>query len=301
MRTKRDRETERQGQTPRRKLGTGVLSRNENESGLEAEEFAVPAEVSEKMVKSLNEWDIAGPAERSAHALAGAHVALWKRCAAGDKPLLILEDGLLLPQRLPQITAHLTACVERVTAKDEGDPALLLLGAAVNPMGGYKEPWLPTDLQHEQGDKVVLREVGEFLGAFAYILWPFTARRLLASLPVASATDAFLTRCVASGTVRALVVQPALAVPRTDEYMPATRYRVVHTRVARRKQPAADAFVEGATMQGAILTATRLSDDKNWIMLPDGSWVMIRHPELGTLLELLPEEDEDAPPFGAAM
>jgi hypothetical protein len=111
----------------------------------------------------------------------------------------------------------------RVTAKDEGDPALLLLGAAVNPMGGYKEPWLPTDLQHEQGDKVVLREVSEFLGAFAYILWPFTARRLLASLPVASATDAFLTRCVASGTVRALVVQPALAVPRTDEYMPATR------------------------------------------------------------------------------
>jgi hypothetical protein len=82
--------------------------------GLEAEEFAVPAEVSEKMVKSLNEWDIAGPAERSAHALAGAHVALWKRCAAGDKPLLILEDGLLLPHRLPQITAHLTACVEHV-------------------------------------------------------------------------------------------------------------------------------------------------------------------------------------------
>ena len=58
----------------------------------------------------------------------------------------------------------------------------------------------------------------------------------------------------------------------------------------------------GRARQGDVLEATGLSDDKNWIRLADGTWVMIHHPSLGQLLELLePDDDEGDLPFGAPM
>jgi len=245
-------------------------------------------------VKPYSEWELsASPATAEARAFAGAHVALWKRCAAEKKPLLILEDGILLPAKLDKICAHLLATIERVCDVAES-PVLLVLGAGVDPSTGWSEQWLPTDLQQEHdGEKVVLREAREFHGSFAYVVWPCTARRLLASLPMASAVDAFLSRTLYQGTVRALVVQPAMAAPRREPYVQRTRYRVVHKRVAVRATPTADGFVEGARSEGDVLEAIGLSDDREWVKLGERAFVMIRHFEQGTLLERLDAEEEE--------
>ena len=120
-----------------------------------ADQHEASEDVAVKNVKAAADWDM--PTDEQARIMAGAHVALWKRCAAGSGPLLIIEDGLVLPQRLPQIFAHLTACVERVVdEEDSTSPVILLLGAAVHP-ADYKEQWLPTDLQQQSNnEKVVL-------------------------------------------------------------------------------------------------------------------------------------------------
>ncbi len=263
--------------------------------GFEADRIATTPSVPEKHVKPIGEWELtASSASAEVRALAGAHVALWKRCAAENKPMLILEDGILLPPKLDKIGAHLMAVVERVCDVSE-TPVLLVLGAAVDPSSGWTEQWLPTDLQQQHdGERVVLREPHEFHGSFAYVVWPCTARRLLASLPMASAVDAFLSRTLHQGTVRALVAQPALAAARREPYVQRVRYQVVHTRVAVRATPTTDGFVEGARSQGDVLEAIGLSDDREWIKLGERAFVMLRHPEHGTLLERLdPEEAED--------
>ena len=247
----------------------------------------------DKLVKPPTDWETPAPsAYVDGRALVGAHIALWRQCADGDKPLVILEDGLLLPRRLPQITTHLTRCIERVsdvTDKNAATPVMLILGANAEQL---TEHWLPTDMQQPSGEKVVLREVSQLAGAFAYVVWPSTAKRLLASLPVASPVDAFFNRHLAQGTVRALLVHPGLAVQRLERYAPAERYAVLHKRVAVRSKPLPDAFVEGTKAEGEVLYATGLSEDGNWIKLGEKEWAMIEHPTLGKLLDrLAPEED----------
>ena len=112
-----------------------------------ADNLAVSEDVSEAQVS----------AEAPDRAIAGAHIALWKRCAAEDKALPILEDGLMLPHKLPQALSHITQVVERVCDMATAEiPAILLLGC--NQMS-VEEQWLPTDLQTMKGDKVVLFQV----------------------------------------------------------------------------------------------------------------------------------------------
>ena len=45
--------------------------------------------------------------------------------------------------------------------------------------------------------------------------------------------------------------------------------------------------MKGAVSQGTVLDAVGRSPDQNWIQLSDGAWVMIKHPELGQLIEPL--------------
>lgn len=63
-----------------------------------------------------------------ARALVEAHVDVWKRCADGNLPCLILEDGVRTWPRLSQITAHLVATIERVTPDPEERNVLLYIG-----------------------------------------------------------------------------------------------------------------------------------------------------------------------------
>ena len=256
--------------------------------------------VTEKQVKPESEWEFGnGRHLPQTRAIACCHVHLWRKCANGDKPLLIVEDGLLMPQKLHVICAHLTATVERVcdvANKDSSNPVLLALGGAADPLSSFKEQWLPTDMQQPGGQKVVLREASELIGSFAYIIWPRTARRLLASLPIASPIDSFLSRMLQQETLRALNVQPPIIAPRLEPYVPAMRYQVVYKRVAVRSTPKANGFVEGGRTQGDVLEGLGLSEDQNWLKIrsngQDG-WLMIEHPEYGKLLERIANEDSE--------
>ena len=137
------------------------------------------------------------------------------------------------------------------------------------------------------------RECSTFHGSFAYVLWPRTAKRLLSSLPVASSVDAFFSRHLMQGNLRALVVTPGLAAPQTDAYVPSMRYRVVHKRVAVRTTPDPNGFVDGTKSLDDLVEGVALSEDKNWVRIGEKRWLMIEHPSLGTLLERQdPEEDE---------
>ena len=117
--------------------------------------------------------------------------------------------------------------------------------------------------------------------------------RLLSSLPGASRVDAFISRHVQSGVLRALCATPQLACTRTEPYTPVRAYRVVHKRVAVRQTPHPDGFIDGAKQQGDVVNAIELSADGQWIRFDERKWLMIRHKDLGELLEKLDTEDDD--------
>ena len=81
-------------------------------------------------------------------------------------------------------------------------------------------------------------------------------------------------------------------------------YKVVFApRVAVRAQPQGDAKPIGAKPAGTVIKGTAVESDSNWVKLVDdqshsGGFVMIRHPQHGTLLE--PQAPPAVPPPAAA-
>lgn len=256
------------------------------------------ADVSGKSVVAEEDSELAFmPGDRGR---AGAHVALWRECARGDKPLLIMEDGLILVPKFGEISAHAAAVVERLCEPSK-NAVILYLGGTIDP-AQLTPQWLPTNLQQPNGEAVVLREAESVHETCAYVLWPLAAQRLLSSLPLRGpAVDHFISLHLLQQNLRALVVTPFMAAKRTDVYTPpkpVTRYRVVHSpRVAVRNAPQPNGFIEGARSHGDILVVTELSADGNWARIGDKEWVMIRHEKLGLLLEKLPNEEEQEDNF----
>jgi len=263
---------------------------------LTATQRTAPAddEVSDKLVLPSTDWEAA----LGARGTAGAHAALWKECVATNLPMLILEDGLHVAPKLGQVTAHLLAVISRV--RDVGNqPVVLYLGCEASSLE-FQEQWLPTDLLvATTREPVVLREPAtKVVGAFAYCLWPSTARRLLGALPIASSVDAFIAREVSKDAMRALVAHPQLVARDTAEYVPRTRWSVCYKpRVAIRASPEPNGFVEGARSHGEVLEAIGRSADGNWLQLGPRAWVMVHHEDHGTLLEPLDPPEEE---FGEA-
>ena len=220
---------------------TDLKDRNEEafrEAALDPDCFEVKpdAEVSAKVVVSVgNEEDATEDgllvysqeavtldplAKPGARGTVEAHVELWRRCAEGMMPCLIIEDGLKTWPRLAQITAHLVGTIERVVADVEERNVLLFLGGTVEP-ADLTAQWLPTDMAHSapRGDKIVLREATFVSGSFCYVVWPLAARRLLANLPLSTPVPEYLGTQLKAGRVRAMIVQPVtLAVQSLDRY-----------------------------------------------------------------------------------
>ena len=163
---------------------------------------------------------ILGPlAAMGARGNAAAHVELWSRCASGNKPFLIIEDGIKTWPRLGHVTAHLIATIERVVPEDERT-VLLYLGGDVEP-NDWQSQWLPTDMAHPPpiGKKIVLGELSAISGSFCYVVWPLAAKRLLGNLPIPMPIDKVIATHLKAQRVRALAVRPnALAVPVRDTY-----------------------------------------------------------------------------------
>ena len=267
--------------------------------GLEAEQ--VTAQPDEQVTTVASEWlpieKLPSPTSMAiaegARGVTGAHIALWKRCVADEKPLLILEDGLLLVQKIAKVVAHLVATVERTVAADERT-LVLYLGGDLD-ADAFSEHWLPTDLSQPDGQRVLLREVSRVHGSHAYVIWPLAARRLLASLPLTVPVDVLIARNIFQDRVRALICQPVLSVSRTQAYVQLKRFLVTfQPRVAVRDKPSElYGKVETAKATGEVLGALGYSEDKNWIQIGEKQWVMLHHPKHGALLEPLPEDDDD--------
>ena len=228
-----------------------------------------------------------------------AHAQLWRRCRDNGKPLLIMEDGLTFVAKIGVVVAHLTATVDRV-CDPTSTPVVILLASQIHPTEGWKEQWMPTDLQMPDGEKVVLREPAAVhaYASVAYVVWPLAARRLLAALPVRSPLTDVFNHHFMSETLRALAPAPIIGMPALDEYAPPkprVRYKVVfQPRVAVRHTPSPDGMIAGARKVGEVLEAIEQGGPKdNWIKLGDKEWVMITHPQHGTLLERLPRDPQD--------
>jgi len=223
-----------------------------------------------------------------------AHVKLWRECASGSKPFLILEDGLMMPPKVGEATAHCTAVVNRM-CDPEHNPVILYLGGVIDP-SQWKEQWLPTNLQQPNGERVVLREAERVYQSCAYVVWPLAAMRLLSSLPLRTAVDEFIHVHLMQQSMRALVVQPLLVAQHLEQYVPpvpVTRYRVVYKRVAVRNAPQPNGFIEGGLNAGDEVLATEHSPDGKWAHVDGKGWVLLAHDQYGTLLERI-EEDDDA-------
>ena len=97
-------------------------------------------------------------AEKAAHA---SHRRVWETIAAGEAPVLVLEDDAVLMPPVPDLLARLDRAsgLDHVTLETRGRAKLL----------GRAHPALP-----------LRRLWQDHSGAAAYVLWPGAARRLLA-------------------------------------------------------------------------------------------------------------------------
>ena len=167
---------------------------------------------------SRQQISVLGPlAEAGARGNAAAHVALWKKCAQGEKACMIIEDGIKTWPRIGQIAAHLIGTIERVVEADARS-VLLYIGGEVQP-SDWTAQWLPTDMAHPPpiDQKIVLREARAVAGSHCYVVWPLAAKRLLANLPITMPIDKVIETHLKAGRVRAMVVQPhSLAVQVRD-------------------------------------------------------------------------------------
>ena len=165
---------------------------------------------------------------------AASHVSLWRRCADGGSPMLILEDDIELCEGCAssvtsgesarrQLPVHTTAAIGvmrrrflpmvnnmlryfdmALQGKEHVERRLLLyLGADV---ASWRE-----DRPAMRVGTVTLREAEYLWQTSSYVIWPAAAQLLLSSLPVDAPVDNFLARHVLNRRIRALVCQPELA------------------------------------------------------------------------------------------
>ena len=145
---------------------------------------------------------------------AASHVALWRRCAASEAPLLILEDDVSFGT--PEVDASCRALVRAVEGASE-PPAerlvVLYLGAEATVRESAPSlramEWIwaarATSVSSE------LLEVTWAWQTHAYLLWPAAARVLLAGLPVDAPVDVYLSRHFHEGKLCGLVAWPHMA------------------------------------------------------------------------------------------
>jgi glycosyl transferase family 25 len=131
------------------------------------------------------------PLRDTEKALALSHRAAWDRVAAGEGPVLILEDDAILSGRIGGFLSALDGTLDlgRVSLETRGRRKLL----------STAHPSLP------------LRElVQDYSGSAAYVIWPGGAHHLLRRMDRSAAlSDAMLNEC---RTMPAWQAVPALAV-----------------------------------------------------------------------------------------
>lgn len=117
-----------------------------------------------------------------------SHLKAWRRCAASQEPLIVLEDDAVL---LPTFTATLNKALKEAP-KD--------IGAL----------WLTSK------DRGMRKRVGEVLmqpwylwTTVGYVMWPKAARALLKLLPMDLPVDNFMAWHIKEEAVKGFSVQPA--------------------------------------------------------------------------------------------
>lgn len=128
------------------------------------------------------------PGERGC---AASHILAWRRVAAEEGALMILEDDATpTPQFRPLVAQAL------LDLRDER-PDILYMGYT------QAAPW-----RRKVGKAV--REAEYLWTTVGYILWPSGARKLLAALPVDQPVDNFMSRLMASRELRGFAVKPSV-------------------------------------------------------------------------------------------
>jgi GR25 family glycosyltransferase involved in LPS biosynthesis len=145
---------------------------------------------------------------------AASHVALWRRCAASEAPLLILEDDVSFGT--PEVDASCRALMRAVEGASEL-PAerlvVLYLGAEATVRESAPSLRAKVWIWAGRATSVTseLLEVTWAWQTHAYLLWPAAARVLLAGLPVDAPVDVYLSRHFHEGKLCGLVARPHLA------------------------------------------------------------------------------------------
>ncbi|WP_161992719.1 glycosyltransferase family 25 protein [Aureimonas leprariae] len=108
-----------------------------------------------------------------------SHLAIWREAAAGDGPVLVLEDDVMLSKRLPSVLPRLVALPEVEFLNFESYERKRFVAHPPRPISD---------------GLAVVRVYRDKSGSGAYLLWPAGARRLIerADARGAAPVDAFL-------------------------------------------------------------------------------------------------------------
>lgn len=122
---------------------------------------------------------------------AASHIAVWRRCVADAKPLMVLEDDAF-----PM--AHFeTRILRALRDLEDESPDLLYLGYS------QAAPW-------RRSVSSVVREAEYLWTTVGYIVWPVGARKLLAEMPIDQPVDNYMAKLISLGKVRGFAVAPAV-------------------------------------------------------------------------------------------
>lgn len=145
---------------------------------------------------------------------AASHVQQWKRCAAANEPLLVLEDDVIFAGANVGVSAlALVRAIEESFSASELH-MLLYLGAdafireGAPSLRGNQAIWSA----RRANTPCILTEAEWAWQTHAYVLWPAAARVLLAGLPMDAPVDVYLSRHLTTRQLSGLVVEPQLAV-----------------------------------------------------------------------------------------
>lgn len=123
-----------------------------------------------------------------------SHINVWRRCADGYGPTVVLEDDAVLK---PDFTSRV-----RNALTDLGDeqPDILYLSYIQG------APWRRTV-------SADVREAEYLWTTTGYVLWPSGARKLLAALPVNQPVDNFMATLMSKRKLRGFAVTPGVVHP----------------------------------------------------------------------------------------
>ena len=144
---------------------------------------------------------------------AASHLALWRRCAETNGPLLVLEDDLIFASaavsRVGPAVRSLVAALE--AGVDAPERTLLLyLGAdaylrdGAPSLRGQQAIWAA----RSANVACALKEARWAWQTHAYVIWPAAARVLLAGLPIDAPVDVYLSRHFHERRLCGLVADP---------------------------------------------------------------------------------------------